>query len=429
MNNKGRNLLIIFFMYAGSILLLMLCPDRASSSPYLDSAHGNYTPLPAYGVKRDPTLVPQLDGYSRGNCAHCHEQHASIGGSEPAPNTGDDAGPDIYLLFKVLWVAPPQSNEFCFGCHIGIGSYQSSWGRTPDFACYSYRAGGDTSLTCPASVYESFQFVTNVGVSQLNCGSSVGSSHMLRDIRDLLNGKWGFGTVGANIDPCSGCHNPHRAKRDYPCSRPTAHATLTTWNVWGDDLYPSGESMRDFTSNYWAPCRYPNTSGNDICESSYEPDGSSTQDGSNMPDYTSLCVDCHNSTRVIYSNKLDRNLYKITWGATGDFHGNKPRDDSGMEWGDLLAPYKVGGSYAKTNYLLSCTDCHEPHGSHNEFLLRKTLNGAQINTIAGTGQWYYWCRSCHVITVSNPMHTTPTYDCMQGGGCHRHGDGTGSSYF
>ena len=160
----------------------------------------------------------------------------------------------------------------------------------------------------------------------------------------------------------------------------------------------------------------------------YEPDGSATQDGSNMTDYVTLCTDCHNSTRVIYSTRLARNLYKITWGATGDFHGNKARVDGGSEWGDLLEPYKVGGSYAKTNYVLSCTDCHEPHGSPNEFLLRKTVNGTQVNPIAGNGQWYYWCRACHVITTGNPMHTTPTYSCYQGGACHGHGDGTGSNY-
>lgn len=429
-NNKAKiinyKLLALCFMLSVGILFCwLLYPEKASSGPYLDSAHANTTD----GVKRSATGFPT--DYSRGNCAHCHEQHASITGAEPNPNS--PAGPDYYLLFMDLWVAPPQSNEFCFGCHIGAGSYQSSWGRTPDFACYSYRAGGDTSLTCPASVYESFQFVTNAGVSQSNCGSSVGSSHMLRNIRDPLSGVWGFSGTNTYVNPCSGCHNPHRAQRDphtstgrlisgklvSSVSKPSDHADLATWQLWGDD---SGERMSDYTTTYWAPM---------MVGSGYEPDGSSTQDGSNMVDYVGLCRDCHNSTRNIFSTRLGRNLYKITWGATGDFHGKKARNDSSMspEWGDLLAPYKVSGIYQYTNYVLSCTDCHEPHGSPNEFLLRKTVNGTQVNTIAGNGQWYYWCRACHAVTVNNPMHTTTTYDCYQGSACHRHGDGTGSTLF
>jgi len=43
------------------------------AGPYLDSAHGNSS----YGVKRS---ITKLSDYARGNCAHCHEMHASIGG-------------------------------------------------------------------------------------------------------------------------------------------------------------------------------------------------------------------------------------------------------------------------------------------------------------------------------------------------------------
>jgi hypothetical protein len=178
----------------------MLYPDEASSGPYLDSAHGDIS----YGVNRSSIAA---FGYSIGNCTHCHEQHASIGGAEPVP-TG---GPDNYELFMPLWVSPPQSNEFCFGCHTGVSSLQSSWARTN--YNYSKWAGGDNN-NCPSSIYESFQFVTNAGVSKLNCGSNVGASHMLRNIRNTISGNWNFSSNTSYVDPCSGCHNPHRAKRD-----------------------------------------------------------------------------------------------------------------------------------------------------------------------------------------------------------------------
>lgn len=83
-NNKGKILLSPKFLALCSILLalcivlcLLLYPNTASSGPYLDSAHANTS----YGVNRSGL---SSFGYSIGNCAHCHEQHASIGGSEPA---------------------------------------------------------------------------------------------------------------------------------------------------------------------------------------------------------------------------------------------------------------------------------------------------------------------------------------------------------
>lgn len=93
-NSKGK-IIFRFKLFALSSLLYALClilPDRASSGPYLNSAHGNYSP--GYGVLRTSLSTPPND-YGRGNCAHCHEQHASIGGAEPDP-TG---GPDKYALF------------------------------------------------------------------------------------------------------------------------------------------------------------------------------------------------------------------------------------------------------------------------------------------------------------------------------------------
>jgi len=403
------------------ILSWIFYPEHSSSGPYIDdSAHGNSE----YGVKRNATGFPS--DYARGLCAHCHEQHASIGGAEPAPNS--PAGPDLYLLFKDLWVAPIQSNVFCFGCHkggtgdcnVGTASCQSDWKRTN--YSYSYWKGGDTALICPNSIYESFQFVQNDGASQSNCGSTAGSSHLLQDIRVLLRNKWGFSGTASQVDPCSGCHNPHKAKREFPCSRPTEHTDIYAWNVWGDDV---SERMNSYTPTYWAPKKVGG---------GYEPDGTFTQNGSNTPDYVSLCTDCHNSTRVISSTRLGRDLYRINWGAGGDFHGTRPRNDGAGdrsgddEWGDLLAPYKVGNVYQYTNYTLSCTDCHEPHGSPNEFLLRKTVNGTSPDIINPNGRWYYWCNTCHDIDITYPapihIGIDTTSDCFMAEGCHRHCDGT-----
>jgi hypothetical protein len=422
-SNIFKLLALCSLLSAFLIVSWILYPDKASSGSYLESAHGD----DSIGVLRT-SLSSSPNNYSRGNCAHCHEQHASIGGSEPAPNTGDDTGPDNYLLFKKLWVSPAQSHEFCFGCHTEIGSYQSG-GPIQNYS-YSNKIGGDSSLICPSSISQSFQFVNNSGTSigDNGCGSTVGSSHMLRDIRNLLRNNWGFSNNNDYVDPCSGCHNPHRAKKYYPTSLPSTHTDLLTWNVWGES-----EKMNTYTAFYLPPCKYSNTPNSNGCESGTEPDAS------NLTNYVGLCTDCHNKTRVIYSNRLDRDLYRINWDADGDFHGTRPRNDGSGdrsgddEWGDLLEPYKVGGAYTYSNYVLSCTDCHEPHGSPNEFLLRKTINGVQEGVINGEGQWYNWCQDCHLVywnppappgySVHPPMDTDS--DCFSGGGCHRHCDGSG----
>ena len=55
----------------------------ALSGSYRDSAHGH----PDNGVNAF-ALDPKFEGYATGNCAHCHQMHASIGGGEPAPLDG-----------------------------------------------------------------------------------------------------------------------------------------------------------------------------------------------------------------------------------------------------------------------------------------------------------------------------------------------------
>jgi hypothetical protein len=423
---RNTILLLIILMCGVFVLCWILYPDKADSGPYLNSAHGNTS----YGVKRNATNFPS--DYTRGLCAHCHEQHESIGGAEPQPVDGH---PSIYLLLSDF---VDQFNVPCFDCHTETNQLQDPTGPMNQQYNYSNIAGGDTN-TCPDNINRAFAFITSdCTLSRANnCGSSVGSAHCLKDIAIFLKNVWGFNSAAANNDPCSGCHNPHRAQRDphtitgrivdgklvSVVSRPTQHIDLMIWELWGDD---STERMNVYSSNnYWAPRRL---------SGGYEPDGSLVQEGSNMVDFVSLCTDCHNSTNLISSTRLGRYLYRIDWGAGGDFHGGRARIDNGGdfsgpgEYGDLIEPYKSEG---KLNYVLSCTDCHEPHGSPNEFLLRQTLNGDPVNTahaptgISG-GQWFYWCQACHSFSfVPPPSHLAPidpSTNCFQAGSCHRHCD-------
>ena len=386
--------LLTFFFTIGVRLL--------HAGPYTDSAHGNSS----YGVNR--TSLTSFN-YTKGNCAHCHEQHASIGGVEPTP-TG---GPDKFLLFSENYT--DQATEFCFDCHKGAGSYQ-----TPLFNnyCYSYQAGGDTSITCPDNILEAFSFIDEAGSSVSNCGSTTGTSHKLTDIKTFINGRWDY---TADSNPCIACHNPHRAKRDphsigsrgWPVSRPSDHDS--TWELWGDD---SDEKMSNYTSRYQAPYRYNSTSA-------YEPDGSSVQDGSNLTDYVTFCTDCHNATNIIYSTTLGRNLKTVDW--DNEKHGK----------GDADAYIKVDSPYSSTiGYVLSCLDCHEPHGAPNVTLIRQEVNGAElagtITIITSTDctpqygdnndEMKYLCTKCHDDNFEDIHHSTTDndacYEAKQCADCH-----------
>ncbi|HDZ88872.1 MAG TPA: hypothetical protein ENH38_09710, partial [Nitrospirae bacterium] len=293
-------------------------------------------------------------------------------GSEPAPA----GGPSDYLLFDTNHTS--QTDNFCFQCHTGSGSYQ--YGSNIVNRSYSYRAGGWTADTLN-DILEAFSF------------SSPSTSHNLDNISTFITGKWNY---TADSNPCNACHNPHAAQGDplgagnsakssgtrgWPVSRPSQHSTdNNSWGLWGD---ASGEKMSDYTGSYQAPYRFGSTS-------TYEPDGSTTQNGSNLADFNTLCTDCHNSTNTIYSTTLARNLKTIDWDNEKHGKGNADVSLCGDD------PYPSGTS--GLGKVLACTDCHEPHGSPNAFLIREEVNGGLLGATIdsfGSANWQYLCNRCH----------------------------------
>ncbi len=420
-------LCILVFLF--SLIIIQnayLQPPPPTLPTYTVSAHGNTS----YGVNRKATSVEEGFGYSIGNCAHCHEQHASIGGTEPDPVQGS---PDKYILFRGL--GQDQNTRFCYGCHVGQET-PSNQVSMPYQYSYSGIAGGDTTLTqpsaCPNDIKDAFVFI-NAGCTNtpLNCGSSVGSAHCLWDIQDFLKNMWNF-PIRGDVQACSGCHNPHRAQRDphtstgrfvgerlvSPVSRPSQHSKdNNVWQLWGDD---GAERMSAYAlsngGKYQAPCQYQWSS---TCSSGpppscikCEPDGSNIQDGSNMFDNVTFCLDCHQNS--LTSTRLGT-LDAIDWGPTGNQHGNN--SDAGGSGAGTKAPYPANAG-AEPDYVLSCLDCHEPHGSANEYLLRVTVNGTQV-LITQSEQWCDWCKACH-----NAPHGSSNCGgmtgCSLGKGCHAH---------
>jgi hypothetical protein len=355
--------------------------------------------------------------YDVGECAHCHDTfNESICGSN-----------DL-MLFTTQY--------FCVQCHqYPTNSFQEDM---PYQGLYSRKFGGDTTITCPSSVKSAFMFINQTtGQPMSNCDSENGSAHYLADIADFLQNKWGFGDAADIIDPCEGCHNPHKAQRhDYPAgSQGTSPISLPSTHAGNWDVYGAKTTERmDKYTIYQAP----------YAVSGYEPDGSTTVDGSNLPDYVTFCTDCHNTTYTIYSNALGRDLIQIDW--TFEKHGLGDASDDYDTVTERKEPYAD-----QIRYVLACTDCHEPHGSPNIFLTRQRVNNGNVTVLTGTGvgpygrnllEWIYLCDRCHEgldATDTGPNHPhpfdyddDPDYDCFEchnGGGinrscgeCHFHGN-------
>ena len=258
-------------------------PSLAMGGSYRDSAHGDSV----NGVNA-AILDPKFEEYATGNCAHCHQMHASIEGGEPGPQDG----PAPHALFSINFNVSRSQNpyedldNFCFHCHGNSGPQVINQD-------YSAAFGGAAMGSGPISIMEAF--------NQL-------SYHNLYDIWNFLQNNPAFPWFGVSGNPCSACHNSHLAKRNWnsgqagfpllsAISRPDRHTA-----VWGET-----ELMRSYFS-YEAPYSFG---------TSREPAGVGEADGGKTPDYVAFCTSCHNKDTTLWSTTLNRELKKLDWGVVG----------------------------------------------------------------------------------------------------------------
>jgi hypothetical protein len=302
------------------------------------------------------------------------------------------------------------------------------------------------------SVYDAF-----------NPSGTYSSSHDLATIHDYSkNRDWGSWMTDST-NACLVCHDQHLAQKNFPVEINASGGVETAirrgddvndhpGDLWGDEpeaVSGRPEMKSDWTIGYQAPLRG---------DSGYEPGpaGSTIQDGSNLPSFVKLCAStCHRKANV--PGVLEVNWLKstsATWPGAPSAHGKlevdpfppPPYTEAEHPFGVLKPPYGNGyDSDTRGNYVLSCTDCHEPHGSTNPSLLRTTVNGVSGLSTGGPGslypdgsRWYYWCQACHELQwhldPEDPLQWLghpviwPDAHCGDNVGCHMDSGGGGGNH-
>jgi len=362
----------------------------------------------------------QNSAHSTEKCTNCHEIHGGSGPFE-AMTKGDRQG-------------------LCYQCHTDPGS-----GGIQNDALANNRPGGHSSAD---DIEEAFMKTTKHDLgAQFNVS---GKTYKLE---------------------CTSCHNVHIVTGKYwdaeqgksPVTRfPGNAAGFSYTEPWGDE---PGEKMNDFAAlgsgtGGWDVSTARGGSMTADQPAVYQPprqgegyDGFEFG-GDVLPDYPTFCLDCH-------SSQVSAAIYPISWGQLSPQecntsgtpyqrvlceppHGlssaNSPtwtndqystdNDGESINYGAndnpnpifnveyvslgrgnghfMQWPYETADRSAGINYVLSCTDCHEAHGSDRGAMMRERFN-VTPNGDCGTGtnsdpdgencgdgsNWRNFCGGCH----------------------------------
>ncbi len=386
-------LLIIFGWLMG-----ILTPSPAPcAGVYRSSAHGDKT----NGVSRKGLNDITLNDYAAGNCAHCHEQHASVRGAEPAPNA--PAGPANYLGMHQEASSPGAEQSLCLHCHSLAG------------------AANNQSSGAPDDIQSDIQKINNHDPTLSE------TSH--RNKETLLQ-------IAADKHiECTDCHNPHAAGKTLHHAHDGSHpldpvttATPTNTISATSPLFQATGAAQDYsgaTSNWSQPSQGSYSRQNATKE--YE-----------------ICFKCH----------AGANSNVTTWGGAAaaawtdvglEFNPNNQAyhpivrsltagNSAALAASQLVAPW-IANAGTQTMY---CSDCHEsdsglagPHGSAIKWMLAGTNKAWPYKSTANNGDsdatpdyidltdtTGLFCRNCHPTpTSTNSVHTKVNHQTTLKGRC------------
>ncbi len=395
----------------------IIYPDITSGGTYLSTAHGNA----ATGVNRAAvTGAPYptaADPYPTGQCGHCHDQHASISGSEPTPPPAE--GASSYSVFRTNYGA--NKNMLCYACHetfnFGIGLGYGRYGVYRGSVIYNnsiHNTDGTmiwpTTLVPPGPLPDTFTDAGNCrnchnphgyddGTANINpipsmvfsreetlCFECHDGNPAAEDIESQIKFETYRHNVEAYIDEhlagtqdtfasisankhveCVDCHNPHIAQSGL-------HTVGTTENDVSNVIDGVYGAQTTFSGLNWtAPVSYTLA----IATKEYE-----------------ICFKCHSGANTSLTT------WDADWTDVGleVSTGNESRHPVASAIADNLANEQMQGSYwgaSGVGKAMYCSDCHAandvaggdpegPHGSANDPILRY---GTYPYKSDGTTKW------------------------------------------
>ncbi|MCU7918539.1 MAG: hypothetical protein KZQ95_09305 [Candidatus Thiodiazotropha sp. (ex Epidulcina cf. delphinae)] len=441
LNEHARGTVILQDQDQAGVVYRYNPADPASLEPFCLSCHDGDGSLLGGGTQpfSDGVTVPDVKGAigsEWANAAHKTRGYANNGGS-PLTCLGDGSGGGCHSNGhasdneKLLALpAGATVNQLCFNCH----------------------ADGK---------------VTNNAISGAALATSIQGAFNLSAVHNMETSFKG-GSYTYSLQ-CTTCHNPHIvtgkhsdvAAGQSPVTRPDfTRSPADNPRAMGSALWGAGSGQK--ADDYAAGGAYRTPKGDAFS-------------GAELPDYNSLCLDCHGVGAMPTPSAATPNDHGgIDW--AGDAHGkgsaNVPNgggtvpdwhsagkatgwngdDCIGLEtdcWpvmtrgkGEQIwtrQPYDQEARIGGANFVLQCVDCHEAHGSNTRSMLRTNPNGGTgttiWNTMCNNCHYYYsdWhagmsCgnASCHVSDGSDRMYWTGTDSIHQMG--HRTGAGGTRSF-
>ncbi len=420
------------------------------------------------------------------DCKVCHDMSQHMQGKVRLINA--DNQNEIYVLSSSPMNNASEASKlvpFCKNCHDGDANAPFSDGKIPPainssrWNSSAHKTGGSSNMPlrcigdgvdfgCHATGHGSsnVKMLNDESSSSLetfcyNChtngritNNAISGGSLADDIEQsfsfLSPNKHNLGssfTIGSNsyLLECTTCHNPHVATGKYweadqnksPITRPNFSDPVNNPRAMGSVLWGNepGEKMDDY-----------------VGDGTYRTPNGDPFDGGELPDYVSLCLDCHG---VGAMPDPPTGSGGISWGSD-EPHGTRSADvpqgggaipdwwtagkaegwdlddrtDVDAAWpvlprgrGEQIwtrGPYHQEDRIGGANFILSCTDCHEAHGSNWSSMVRSELNDTEGSGVPGWPDSPYFvndaCNSCHYYR--SDWHAGPLGCVASYGGCH-----------
>jgi predicted CXXCH cytochrome family protein len=323
------------------------------------------------------------------NCKQCHD-----------PGTVAVGDPQWYTTYTDYQNSAHSAKKCseCHDVHGASGNYPGMTKANQESLCYQCHTDG---------------VVQNNAISGASLADDIQQAFSLTYKHDLGTSF----TVNSNdyTLECISCHNVHIVTGKYweadQGKSPVTRFTNNT-EVWGDD---AGEKMDVLTASLGGV--YQKLDGDPFVANV-------------LPDYVTFCQDCHGDlwngsephgpasadTPVPwYSGKFTNSC--PDWNTCG-YYEEWPRIPllRGYQSGSK-DPYSQEQRIAGVNYILSCLDCHEAHGSQFDSNFRTVINNASVSNL----DWNNGiCNKCH-------WHNTAWHATLSCGSASCHDANTGNS--